>query len=137
MYEESALRKWFSREARRINEGIVDPRIPLRDLLEMERPVGFTRGGQEYAFDKAVLGEIASRLPRDLWRKLRLPVVFHYDMDVPSSCSLSDSTALEALQELGELSRERVMVGGKVFVGRAIVFSIMRTYPTAFQIMVG
>jgi len=135
MYDESALRRWMGLEMRKINEGIVAARVSLPTLLEMENPVTITRGGQEFRFDRNVLEKIASRLPAALCKKLRLPVVFYFDMDVPSSCFLSDSVALEALQEMGELSRERVMEGGRIFIGRAIVFDLVRSYPTAFQIM--
>jgi len=135
MYDESALKRWMGLEMRKINEGIVATRVSLHTLLEMESPVTVTRGGQDFRFDRNVLEKIASRLPAALCKELRLPVIFYFDMDVPSSCFLSDSVALEALQEMGELSRERVMEGGRVFVGRAIVFTLVRSYPTAFQIM--
>jgi len=135
MYDESALRRWMGLEMRKINEGIVAARVSLHTLLEMESPVTVTRGGQDFRFDRNVLEKFASRLPAALCKELRLPVIFYFDMDVPSSCFLSDSVALEALQEMGELSRERVMEGGRVFVGRAIVFTLVRSYPTAFQIM--
>jgi hypothetical protein len=135
MYDESVLRRWMGLEMRKVNESVADARIPLFTLLRMERPVTVTRGGQEFRFDRRVLEEIASRLPVALQKKLRLPVIFYYDMDVPTSCFLSDSVAFEALQEMGELSRERVWEGGRAFVGRAIVFALMRSYPTAFQIM--
>lgn len=135
MSDESALRRWMGLEMRKINEGVADARVSLAALLMMEKPVTVTKGGQEFRFDRRVLEDIASRLPVTLQKKLRLPVIFYYDMDVPTSCFLSDSVAFEALQEMGELSRERVWEGGRVFVGRAIVFALMRSYPTAFQIM--
>lgn len=135
MYDESALRRWMGLEMQKINEGVADTRVSLHALLMMEKPVTVTKGGQEYRFDKRVLEDIASRLPVVLQKKLRLPVIFYYDMEVPTSCFLSDRVAFEALQEMGELSRERVWEGGRVFVGRAIVFALMRSYPTVFQIM--
>jgi len=135
MYDESALWKWMSLEMRKINEGIVHTRIPLSTLLDMERPVSSTRGGQEFRFDRGVLERIGSMIPPSLAKRLRLPVIFYFDMDVPESCFLTDRVALEALQEMGELSRERVMDGDSITVGRAIVFSLIRSYPTAFQIM--
>lgn len=135
MYDESVLRRWMSLEMRKINEGIADTRVSLHALLEMERPMTVARNGRDFLFDRRVLQDIASRLPVALQKKLRLPVIFYYDVDVPNSCFLSDNIAFKALQEMGELSRERVMEGGKVFVGRAIVFALMRSYPTAIQIM--
>ncbi|MCQ8894676.1 MAG: DUF61 family protein [Methanolinea sp.] len=136
MDDESALRRWFGLEMRRINEGIASGRVPLRDLLQMEEPQTVTRGGMLYRFRRETLEKIASRLPRDLHGKLRLPVIFFLDIDVPDSCFLTDPVALEALQAMGELSSERKMEGGRVFIGRAIVFALMRSYPTAVQIAV-
>jgi uncharacterized protein (UPF0216 family) len=135
MDDESVFRRWMGLEMRKINEGVAETRVSLHSLLLMEKPVTITRGGQEFRFDKRVLEKIASRLPVPLQKKLRLPVIFYYDADVPASCFLSDRVAFEALREMGELSREREFEGGRVFVGRAIVFALMRSYPTAFQIM--
>lgn len=135
MSDESALRRWIGLEMRKINEGVADARVPLHALLMMEKPVTVTKGGQEFRFDRRVLEDIASRLPVTLQKKLRLPIIFYYDMDIPTSCFLSDSVAFAALQEMGELSPQRVWEGGRAFVGRAIVFALMRSYPTAFQIM--
>jgi hypothetical protein len=135
MYDESALRRWMSLEMRKINDGVVSARVPLSHLLEMERPVAVTRGGREHVFDRDVIRKIGEALPARLRSALRLPIVFYFDMDVADSCMCADDVALAVLQELGELSRERRMADGRAWVGRAIVFALVRKYPTAVQIM--
>lgn len=135
MDDERVLRKWISLEINKMNGGVVNARVPIMDLLGMERPVAVTRGGKDHRFDREVIKRIYSALSPDLCRNIRLPIVFYYSMDVSDSCMLSDPHAFIAFQEMGKFSRERKMEGGSVWVGRAIVFELVRTYPTAIQIM--
>lgn len=135
MYDESALRRWMGLEMRRINEGVVTARVRLSDLLVMEKPVAVTKGNREHRFDREVIQKIRRALPEDLCRDLRLPIIFYSDMEVSDSCMLADSAAFSAFQEMGDLSRQRQMEGGRVWVGRALVFALLRKYPTAIQIM--
>lgn len=135
MDDERVLRRWISLEIGKMNDGVVSARVPLQELLDMEKPVAVTRGGKEHRFDRSVLQKISAMITPELCRTLKLPVVFYYSMEVSDSCMLSDPKALTAFQEMGELSRERKMEGGTVWVGRAIVFELIRKYPTAVQIM--
>jgi len=135
MYDESVLRRWMSLEMGKINDGVVSARVPLSLLLEMERPVATTRGGREHVFDRDVIRKIGKLLPARLRSALKLPILFYFDMEVSDSCMLTDEVALAALQELGDLSTERRMENGRAWVGRALVFALLRKYPTAVQIM--
>ncbi|HOT02564.1 MAG TPA: DUF61 family protein [Methanolinea sp.] len=136
-FDESVLRRWMSLEMGKINDGVVSARVPLSLLLEMERPVATTRGGKEHVFDRGVIRKIGATLPLHLRSALKLPIVFYFDMEVSDSCMLADEVALAALQELGDLSIERRMENGKAWVGRALVFALLRKYPSAVQIMMG
>jgi uncharacterized protein (UPF0216 family) len=133
--DESVLRKWLTIEMGRINDGVVIERPPLSLLMESARPTAITRGGKEYHFGADELRRLEEKLPPGLKEKLRLPILFYFDSNVGDSCFLADTIALEALQALGELSSMRTMNGGKLWVGRAIVYSLIRRYPTAIQIM--
>lgn len=135
MDDERVLRRWIRFEIGKMNDGVVNERVPIMDLLGMERPVAVTRGGKEHRFDRGVLQKIHSALPPEICRTLKLPIIFYYSMDISDSCMLSDPHACAAFQEMGEFSRERKMEGGSIWVGRAIVFGLVRTYPTAIQIM--
>jgi hypothetical protein len=64
-------------------------------------------------------------------------MIFFSNPSVPDSCYISDPHALQALQALGDLSGMRRMHQGKLWVGRAIAYSIMKKYPTAVQIAMG
>ncbi|KQC04587.1 MAG: hypothetical protein APR53_09800 [Methanoculleus sp. SDB] len=136
-HDESVLRRWMSREAKKINDGIVADRKTLSRLLEEERPYATTKGGGEYLFDRAMLGMLAQRLPIRLHRHLRLPILFIYVPDVRDSVYTADEYAVAALQELGEISGMRTPEKGRLWVARPIVHAIMQAYPTAVQIAIG
>ena len=133
--DESVLRKWMAIEMGRINDGVVVERPRLSALIKSDRPGAVTRGGKEYRFDAATLRLLDQNLPPGLKEALKVPIIFYFDSNVADSCFLTDGVALESLQVLGELSRMRTMNGGKLWVGRAIVYSLMRKYPSVIQIM--
>ena len=135
MYDESVLRRWMSLEMGKINDGVVSARVPLVSLLEMEKPAAVNRGGREHHFDREVIRKVGASLPVNLRSSLKLPIIFYFDMEVSNSCMLADEVALAVLQELGDLSRERRMEGGRMWVARALVFALLKKYPTAVQIM--
>jgi uncharacterized protein (UPF0216 family) len=133
--DEKVLMKWMRLELGKINDGIVAERKPLSLLIAEERPGSVTRGGKEYVYKKDVLMELAKKLPGPIRERLKLPVILYFSADVPDSCMLSDETALRAFQALGELSELREMENGRLWIGKALAFSLVRSYPTAVQIM--
>jgi uncharacterized protein (UPF0216 family) len=133
--DESVLRKWMAIEMGRINDGVVVERPRLLTLITSDRPRSVTRGGKEYCYDRDTIHLLDEKLPPGLKAALKVPVIFYFDSNVADSCFLTDGVALECLQVLGELSRMRTMNQGKLWVGRAIVYSLMRKYPTVIQIM--
>jgi hypothetical protein len=133
--DESVLKKWMALEMGKINDGIVAERKRLSELLRTNRPSSITRGGTEYTFDPATIRLFGKKLPEQLHSRLKLPIIFYYDSGVADSCLLTDEAALEALQALGELSGQREFIEGRLWIGRALVFAILRKYPTVIQIM--
>jgi uncharacterized protein (UPF0216 family) len=133
--DESVLKRWMAFEMGRINDGIVAERPRLSELLEIAHPSALTRGGKEYVFDRDTLSLLEKKLPVKQQTRLKLPIIFFFDSNVADSCFLTDEAALEALQILGEFSDLRTMTGGKLWVGRAIVYVLMRKYPSLIQIM--
>ena len=135
--EESVLSRWMSVETGRINQGILEDRKTLAELLQEETPASVTKEGKEYRFRRDILGEMGKRLPEPLHRRLRLPLLFRFDPDVKDSCLLTDPAAVEALKELGEIGLQRQLRDGRLWVGRAIVYSLIRKYPTVIQVAMG
>ncbi|WP_370574644.1 DUF61 family protein [Methanomethylovorans sp.] len=135
--DDSVLMRWMRTEINKINEGIVFDRKSLAQLLLEDKPTAKTKTGKDHFFDTATLRNLSEKLPKNLHDKLKLPILFFFDNQVPDSCYLNDSHALQALQALGEISRLRTMQQGKQWVGRSIAYSIMKKYPTAVQIVMG
>jgi hypothetical protein len=134
--DESVLMRLMALEMGRINDGVVAERKRLSELMRDPKPSSVTRGGKEFAFDKKTIQILGEKLPVSLHARLKLPVIFYFDSTVADSFLLTDAAALEALQSLGELSELRELIGGRLWVGRAIVYAIIRKYPGIFQIMV-
>ncbi|WP_094227532.1 DUF61 family protein [Methanolobus psychrotolerans] len=132
--DDSILMRWMRLEIGKINDGIVSKRKSLAQLLTEEKPASWTKSGKEHVFDKDVLQSLSEKLPFDLHEKLKLPIIFFSDTQVPDSCYLNDPLALEAFQIVGELSMMRRMQQGKLWVARSIVYTIMKKYPTVVQI---
>jgi uncharacterized protein (UPF0216 family) len=133
--DETVLMRWMQLEMGKINDGIVSERKTLARLLEDEDPHAMTKGGKEYHFSRDIIRLLGRNLPKKLHSRLKLPILFFFDSAVSDSCFLNDEYAVFALQELAEISPLRNMEGGKLWVGKPIVYAIMRAYPTAIQIM--
>ncbi len=131
--EESVLFKWIGIELGRMNGSVVREKKTLDAILSSDFPIA--RDGSVHHIDRETAEVLRDRLPETIRKDLRLPIVFFFDSRVPDSCYLDDGTALGTLQELGELSRLRRLDNGKVWIGRAIVYSLVRKYPTLVQIL--
>ncbi|MDI6720185.1 MAG: DUF61 family protein [Methanomicrobiales archaeon] len=133
MTDDAVFLRWMRTELGRINRGIVSERKTLEDLLQEVKPASRTRGGEEHLYRRDVLQRLGEALPKDLHGRLRLPILFYFDTEVSDSAYLTDRTAAQALQELGELSPLRTFRDGRLWVSRAIVYAILQKYPTAVQ----
>jgi len=134
---ESTFLKWMRVEMGKINKGIVSQRKSISQLLNEEIPQSETKAGDEYFFEKDVLTAISEEIPEDIRNRLRLPIIFISDNRVPDSCFINDEYAFKALQILGEFSKLRRMQQGKLWLGKSIAYSIMKKYPSVFQIAFG
>lgn len=133
--DESVLMKWMHLELGRLNGGIVAERKTLEQLMKEESPATVTKTGRDYRFRKDIVRSFGERLPLPFHAKLRLPILFYFDSRVHDSCFLVDEPAFRALVQLGELSPLREMEAGRLWVGKPIIFSLMRSYPTLIQIV--
>jgi len=133
--DDAVLARWMKLEVSKINEGLVAVRVPLSSLREETTPIIPTKDGKHYKFNKKTLTTLGSMLPRTLQEKLRLPVFCYFDSAVGDSCFVTDPYAVEVLQQLHEISNQREMVDGRLWIGKPIIYGIMRKYPTFLQIV--
>jgi uncharacterized protein (UPF0216 family) len=94
-----------------------------------------TKAGKEYRFSGEMIKYIGEHLPEEIHSRLKLPILFFFDSTVNNSLFLVDEPAFRALLHLGEFSSLREMEDGRLWVGKPIVFAMMRKYPTIIQIM--
>ncbi|RXE55839.1 hypothetical protein ABH15_06335 [Methanoculleus taiwanensis] len=135
LHDEAVLMRWMRLEIGKLNEGLVAERKTLRRLLEEEAPSSTTKSGQEYLFDAGLIRQLGEQLPPDLHRRLKLPMLFYFDMTVGGSCFLTEEAAMEALQHLGEISHLRRMREGRLWFAKPIAYDLMNRYPTVIQIV--
>jgi uncharacterized protein (UPF0216 family) len=135
--DESVMMRWMQLEMGKINAAIVIERKTLNALCKEENPSAKTKGGKEHMFDRNILRTLQKNVPSDIHDSLKIPILFYFDMEVPDSCYLADESAARALQALGEISLLRTPRKGKIWVSRAIVYAIMRKYPSVIQIVMG
>ena len=133
--DESILMRWMNLEISKINRGVVAERKLLNDLVDMERPGIPTKGGGTYHFKKDTLVMLRTRLPQSLSGRLRLPVLCYFDSSVGDSCFITDDQGVDMLKELKEISSMREMTDGRLWIGKTIIFDIIRKYPTVIQIV--
>lgn len=134
---ESTFFKWMRVKMGKINKGIVSQRKSLSQLLSEELPQSETKAGEEYFFEKDVLIAISEEISEDIQNRMRLPIIFFSDNRVPDSCYINDEYAFKTLQILGEISKMRRMQQGKMWLGKSIAYSIIKKYPSVFQIAFG
>ena len=135
--DESVYLKWMKLEIGGINEGLVVDRKTLVTLSKENIPTSITKGGKEYFFAKDIITMLQKSLPKELQNILKLPILFFFDADVKDSLYTNDEPAVITLQYLGELSQMRTIHAGKLWVGKPIVYSLMKKYPTVIQIVMG
>lgn len=112
--EERLLKALLQHEVEKLNEHLPKEFKTLEELLAMEEPRVETRDGGEIIFDRGELEMIASLLPRELHRQLRLPIVLLRRIDLgPGVFSVSGGKA-EAYLALKLISRGRDLGPGEV-----------------------
>jgi uncharacterized protein (UPF0216 family) len=133
--DESVLTRWMQLELGRMNDGVVSQRKTLAQLLREDRPVSVTKAGKEYRFNGDSIACLGEHLPAEIHSRLKIPILFFFDSTVNNSLFLADEPAFRALLYLEEFSPLREMEDGRLWVGKPIVFALMRKYPTIIQIM--
>jgi len=134
--EPKGIEKWIGLEYRKLNQGLVARQVVLTDLLAEAEPSAKTRAGEDYRFDKSSLEKLASLLPDNIQKRLKLPIFFFKDSRVLDSCYLIDDTAAEAFKLTGDINELYRFRDKKMWMGRPIAYEISNKYPTLIQFVV-
>ena len=133
MVGERAMERWIATEMLRFQEGFVPAPRPLHELILEDEPAAKTRTGERHAFDKAALARFHEALgPLDR-RRLRLPLTFYVDKEMPDDAYLTDEVALRLLLALGEIPPETAMRDGRLWVAHARARMLAGKHRGAFQ----
>ena len=133
MVEERSLERWFALEMTRFHRSFVSQPRPLFELVEESDPTAPTKGGELHRFDVATLRRIHDALGPLARRRLRLPITFFVDKDVPDDAHVTDEPAIELLRALGELPDGAAPREGKLWLGLARARVVADRYPGVFQ----
>ncbi len=130
---DGAMERWFAIEMLRFQEGFVTSPRPLHELMAEEEPAATTRKGERHAFDKGALARIHDALgPLDR-RRLRLPVTFYVDKEMPDDAYATDEVAARLLRALGEVPADVEMREGRLWLAHARARVLADRYRGAFQ----
>jgi uncharacterized protein (UPF0216 family) len=133
MVEERVMERWIATEMLRLQEGFVPAPRPLHELMLEEAPSAATRKGDRHAFDKPALARIHAALgPLDR-RRLRLPVTFYVDKEMPDDAYTVDEVAARLLRALGEVPADVEMREGKLWLSHGKARMVADRHRGAFQ----
>lgn len=133
MVEERALERWFALEMTRFHRAFVAQPRPIGDLVLEAEPTAATKGGELHRYDIEAVRRIHAALGPLARRRVRLPVTFFVDKDLPTDAHVADEPAIEMLHALGELPPGSLAREGKLWLGLARARLVAERYPGAFQ----
>ena len=131
--EEGTLAKWFGLEMARVQEGFVPRARPLADLLLEDHPSAPTRSGEFHVFDKAVLQRFHDAMGAFDRRRLRLPLTFYVDKDMPDDAYLTEEIAVRLLKALGEIPAGKEPREGRLWLAHTNARLLAQRHRGAFQ----
>jgi len=131
--EERALDRWLALEMTRFHRSFVSQPRPLFELLQEAEPAAPTKGGELHRYDLATLRRIHDALGPLARRRVRLPVTFFVDKDLPDDAHVADEPGIEMLRALGEVPSTLAPREGKLWLGLARAQVLAGKYPGVFQ----
>lgn len=133
MVREGSFERWIALEMGNLQRAFVSVTRPLPELLQEETPSARTRGGEPHVFDKDALARVREALGPLARRRLRLPVTFYVDKDLPDDAYVPDETAAQLLRGLGEVPETLQMREGRLWIAHSRARAIADRHPTVFQ----
>lgn len=130
---DGTVERWVALDVGRMREAFVgSPRL-LSELVLEERPSAPTLGGAPHEFDPATLARFAAALGPLARRRLRLPITFFLDKELPGDAYVQDETAIELLRALGEVPAELGARDGRLWLSHARARDVAQRHRGAFQ----
>lgn len=123
--------EWLRRQLKSLNEGLPRSRKRLAELLEMDRPVVETVGGELHHFSREELERLARILPPDVATRLKLPLVFKRSFESGESIYFLDGgeAEAEAVKCIAGISF-LPSAQGRYYTYKPIISKIASNYPS-------
>ena len=114
-----------------LNQHLPGKRLPLTELLAMEKPGVKGKDNTFFIMDKPELELISSTLPRFLWNRLRLPLLIEMSPDFGSGAArIQGEVEVEMVSKLLGKARPE---GKSMIIYLPDVRELRRTLPTTTQ----
>lgn len=133
MVREGTVERWMAIEMGRLRDAMVTQPRSLAELLLDDAPAATTRGGAPHPFDRAMLQRFGAALSPLTRRKLRLPITFYVESEMPTEAYLTDEAAMALLRALGEVPAALDARDGRLWLAHARARDIAERYAGAFQ----
>jgi len=115
-----------------LNQHLPGKRLPLTELLSMEKPGIKGKDNTFFIMDKAELELISQSLPRFLWNRLRLPLLIEMSPDFGSGAArIQGEVESEAVSKL--LGKHRLPEDRSILIYMHEVRELRRKLPTTTQ----
>ena len=114
------------------NQHLPGKRLPLTELLSMEKPGIEGKDNTFFIMDKAELELISQSLPRFLWSRLRLPLLIEMSQDFGSGAArIQGEVEAEVVSKL--LGKHRLPEDKSIIIYMHEVRELRRKLPTTTQ----
>lgn len=114
------------------NQHLPKKRLPLTELLSMEKPGIEGKDNTFFIMDKAELELISQSLPRFLWSRLRLPLLIEMSQDFGSGAArIQGEVEAEVVSKL--LGKHRLPEDRSIIIYMHEVRELRRKLPTTTQ----
>lgn len=124
-------KKMLIKTIQTMNQHLPGKRLPLTELLAMEKPGVKGKDNTFFVMDKAELELISQSLPRFLWNRLRLPLLIEMSPDYGSGAArIQGEVEVEMVSKLLEKARPE---GKSLIVYLPDVRELRRKLPTTTQ----
>jgi uncharacterized protein len=125
-------RRMLIKTIQTLNQHLPGKRLPLTDLLAMEKPGIKGKDNTFFIMDKAELELISQSLPRFLWNRLRLPLLIEMSPDFGSGAArIQGEIESELVSKL--LGKHRLPEDRFIVIYMPEVRELRRKLPTTTQ----
>jgi len=124
-------KKMLIKTIQTLNQHLPGRRLPLTELIAMEKPGIKGKDNTFYIIDRAELDLLCSSLPRFMWSRLRLPVIIEMSPDFGNGAARIQGEA--EVEALGKVLGKNLLMEKSMIIYMPEVRELRRKLPTTTQ----